>query len=82
MDTFSCTCIDGVKKRWCEHRIGMLMKKDLVQVPDEAKFGVEIGKKRKRGQPKQSMRAREHNMMYLYVAIIIFLLLHLYVILY
>ena len=44
METFSCTCIDGAKKRWCEHRVGMVIKKEMVRVPEDAKFGVELGK--------------------------------------
>ena len=61
---FSCTCIDGAKKRWCEHRVGMVIKRQMVRVPEEAKFGVELGKKRKRGRPRHATRAREYNMMY------------------
>ena len=57
-----CSCRLGKKKKWCEHRVGMLIKKEIVQVPDAARLNVRLGQKRKRGRPKtKATRARDYE---------------------
>ena len=51
----------GMKKKWCEHRVGLLIRKEDVEVPEEALLSVQLGQKRKRGRPKKATRAQDYE---------------------
>ena len=46
---FTCNCRDGIKKQWCKHRIGLMIKTSLLSIQDNAKC-VPLSKPRKRGR--------------------------------
>ena len=40
----------------------MLIRKEIVQVPNEAKYGIKLGGKRKRGRPRTVGLARAYEL--------------------
>lgn len=51
-----CNCPAYMKKYICKHVEGIAIRKNLIEVPMEAKT-VPIGKKRKRGRPSKACKA-------------------------
>ena len=52
---------EGMKKKWCEHRVGILIRKEAVIVPDDVPYNVPLGQKKKRGRPRTAVsRARDY----------------------
>ena len=56
-----CSCKEGMKKKWCEHRVGILIRKEAVVVPDDVPYNVLLGQKKKHGRPRTAVsRARDY----------------------
>ena len=55
----TCSCKEGMKKKWCKHRVAILIKREVIEVSEEVLLNVQLGQKRRRGRPRKATRARD-----------------------
>ena len=55
----SCNCPVGIKKNFCKHVVGMMIKEKLITVPENI-LALPLAAKVKRGRPKKSRGALSH----------------------